>query len=313
METYIFHAGELPEGVVTDYETVLFNLPAFAVSQGALPCITFFLIDEKRKKAVAGIQFRLAGDEARSPLRAPFGSVDCADHLHPRLVYRFLEGVEAHLKDTGTKGIHVKNPPRAYAENRLALIETFFLNRKYKVTDAEVSAVIRVNGNSFAEGIRRSEQLRLRQARQRPLTFHHAGVDQLEVVYDFIARCHREKGYTVSIGREDLQRTVKVFPDRYLLFIVRDQQEVVAASICIRVSKRILYNFLTNHEQEYNHVSPPLLLMEGIYQYCQANGFHLFDLGTSALRGEPNFPLLDFKMHIGGVPSSKFTFYKKVG
>jgi hypothetical protein len=117
----------------------------------------------------------------------------------------------------------------------------------------------------------------------------------------------------MSVSAGELLETVSVFPDRYHLFVVRQEQKVVAASVGIGVTDKILYNFLANHETEYNHLSPAIILMEGIYDYCRLNRIHLFDLGTSALQGEPNFSLLDFKVHIGGRLTSKFSFYKNIG
>lgn len=111
---------------------------------------------------------------------------------------------------------------------------------------------------------------------------------------------------------QELQKTAEEFPDRYLLFAIYHREKIVAASITIRIDQNKLYNFMTNHEKQYNHLSPSLLLMEGIYEYCSHHEISLFDLGTSALQGKPNFTLLDFKLHIGGIPTSKLSFHKKI-
>ena len=134
----------------------------------------------------------------------------------------------------------------------------------------------------------------------------------LAEVYGFIESCHGEKGYAMSISLDKLRETIGRFPDRYVLSAVKDQGAMRAAAISIRVTDGILYNFIVNHEKRFNALSPPVLLMEGLYEYCQANGIALFDLGTSARDGHPNFSLLDFKLHLGGAPTSKFSFYKKL-
>jgi lipid II:glycine glycyltransferase (peptidoglycan interpeptide bridge formation enzyme) len=110
----------------------------------------------------------------------------------------------------------------------------------------------------------------------------------------------------------DLNKTVVTFPDRYLLFGIMKEGEIIAATISIQINQNCLYNFFANHDRKYNSLSPLILLIEGIYAYCQENRIGLFDLGTSALQGKPNFNLLDFKMHIGGVPSAKLTFNKTI-
>ena len=136
--------------------------------------------------------------------------------------------------------------------------------------------------------------------------------EQITQVYAFIARCHSEKGYKISIAAEELEATVQRFPGRYLLFGIFDGERMVSACVSIIVKRGILYNFLLNHDKEYNSVSPPLLLLEGIYDYCRENSIHILDLGTSAIAGKPNFSLLDFKVHLGGVPTTKLSFYKKL-
>ena len=313
METHIFHEGLLPAGVSLDYESAIFNLPDFAISQGVFRPVSFYLLDGKRRKAVAQIHFHVADRLARSPFGAPFGSVECSERLQPAELYAFLAGIELHLKDIGVTDIHITNPPRAYAPEKWSLVETFLLNLGYVVAGAEVGTVIEVTDLPFAGVVRHAEKLRIQQGKRAGLSLHQCGTEQLREAYDFLAQRHGERGYKVSLTFEALERTVRVFPDRYPVFIVRHGQRVVAASISVRIQSNILYNFMVNHEREYNHLSPPILLMEGIYDYCRRSGIGLFDLGTSASDGQPNFPLLDFKVHIGGKPTSKFSFYKKTG
>jgi hypothetical protein len=50
--------------------------------------------------------------------------------------------------------------------------------------------------------------------------------------------------------------------------------------------------------------------MEGIYEYCQVEKYRLIDLGTSALKGRPNFTLLDFKLNLGATPTEKVVYEK---
>ncbi|MEX2235517.1 MAG: GNAT family N-acetyltransferase [Cyclobacteriaceae bacterium] len=312
MEAYISHEGSLPSGFGLDFEPALFNTPAFAGLQQSAGIVSFYLLDQGKKKAIACIYFHVSDQIARSPLKAPFGSIECSKKINPNRLYTFLEYVEAQLKQKGVGEVYIKNPPRAYSPEMFSLVETFFVNHKYHVTDAEVSTVIPVTQEPFAARIRNSEKLRMRQAQKAAFTFQDLPMAKLGDVYGFISRCHHEKGYQLSITFDDLQRTVNEFPEQYLLFVVLQQSVIIAASISIRIKKNTLYNFVANHEKQYNRLSPPVILMEGMYEYCRQNKITLFDLGTSALKGKPNFPLLDFKLHIGGLPTSKLSFYKKL-
>ena len=311
MENYIFHEGDLPPGYALAFEESLFNLPAF-FSLSSLRHTAFYILMPSEKKAVASIHFQIIEHSASSPYRAPFGSIEFAATLAPRVLYEFFEYLQIQLAKSGAREIHIKNPPQGCAPAKLSLVETVLINQGYQVVTAELSTLIAPDAAAFSQHIRHSEQLRLQQAKNAGCNFWRWEVESLREVYDFLSRCHEEKGYVVSMTFDDLYKTVITFPDRYLLFGVLKDEEVIAASISIRINQNCLYNFFANHDRKYNSLSPLILLIDGIYAYCQENRIALLDLGTSALQGKPNFNLLDFKMHIGGVPSAKLTFNKKI-
>ena len=311
MQTYIFHDGPLPAGVTLGYSPAIFNTKAYRLLHSRGSEQSFFLVEKNQSVASAGVHFYLEAGVARSPSRAPFGSFEFDDHVIPRKLYEFLQHVEHRLKGHGAKRIILKNAPQAYAPARSALLETFLLNQHYVVHDAEVSAVIPVTGKTFAECIRHSEQLRFRQGTEAGFVFQNPNLEQFKEVYQFIETCHREKGYRMSISEEDLIKAVRAFPEKYILSVVRDKDKTVAAAVSIRINENVLYNFLVNHSKEYNTLSPPVVLLSGLYTYCQKHAIGMLDLGTSALGGQPNFSLLDFKLHLGGVPSPKLTFVKE--
>lgn len=312
METHILHEGPLPGGITPGFEPVFFNLPGFVALRRPEDCVSFYLIDKKRRSAVAGIHFHVSEGCARSPLKAPFGSVEFSTPIHPPALFEFLGWMERSLAKKGVREIFIKNAPRAYSPGNSSLVEPFLINLGYTVSDAEVSAVIPVDDRLFSERIRNSERLRLRQAQNAGFEFRVLPTEKLQYVYSFISRRHQDKGYAVSISGQDLEKACSRYPDRYIFFDLHKNGETVAAAVSIRINRNILSNFMTNHEPVYNHMSPSVLLMNGIYEYCKENEATLLDLGTSALNGQPNFSLLDFKLHIGGEPSAKLSFYKKI-
>jgi hypothetical protein len=313
LETYISPEGSLPPGYTLDYEPTIFNTPAFLALQDSGDRVSFYLLDHVRKKAVASIHFHILHQRANSPAKAPFGSIEYSPTVKPMRLYLFLEEVESELKRKGIVEVFIKNPPRGYQSERLSMVESFLLNQKYEIANAEVSALIAVEDQPFSERIRNSERLRLRQGHAAGFSFQQLQSHQLSEVYGFLSDCHRTKGYHISITEKELLKSVTAFPEQYFFFGILHGSVVVAASVCIQLDGNVLYNFITNHEKKYNHLSPPVMLMEGTYEYCRRNRVRLFDLGTSALHGKPNFPLLDFKMHMGAGATSKFSFFKKIG
>jgi hypothetical protein len=137
-------------------------------------------------------------------------------------------------------------------------------------------------------------------------------VDALESVYEFILACRTERDYRLSIPWDTLYTTVNTFKDRFPLFVVTHQDDLVAASISINIGNGILYNFHSAHPKSYDHLSPVVMLLKGIHRYCVEHNYRLLDLGTSALEGLPNFSLLDFKLGLGAQPTAKLTFKKEL-
>ena len=83
--------------------------------------------------------------------------------------------------------------------------------------------------------------------------------------------------------------------------------------VSVRINKSILYNFYMDHDAPYNKLSPALMLMEGLFKFCEEQSIDLLDLGTSSLDGKPNFSLLAFKLRTGAFPSLKLRFEKILG
>ena len=312
METYIFHHGSLPLETALDFEPAVFNLPEYFLMNEPTGWLSFYILDQRHSSAVASLHLHVKGKVAKSPLKAPFGSLECSDRINPRTLFDFLNYVEAELKARGVDEVYLTNAPRAYSPPIISLLEVFLLNQKWIVCEAETGATLIVDQIPFTDKIRHAELLRFKQALNAGFHFKRLPEEDVGQVYRFISACHHEKGYKISIEEAGLTAAVARFPGRYLLFGIFDGSRMVSASVSILVKGSILYNFLVNHERQHNQLSPPVMLMEGLYHYCRDHAISLLDMGTSALIGNPNFQLLDFKMHLGASPTTKLSFYKKI-
>lgn len=238
--------------------------------------------------------------------------MEFAGSVPANVIFDFLGFVEASLKALGVSRVVIKNYPQAYAENESILLQTLLLNLNYSPVTAEVGSVIEITSVSAEEIFNRSARRRLEKAQHAGLVVRKLGIEKAEAVYTFIQQCRAEKQYPVSMSLADLQKAVQLFPDHYILFGVFNGDDLVAASIAIRAKKNILYDFYHDHAASYDHLSPVVLLVSGIYEFCQDQKMRLLDLGTSALNGVPNFPLLHFKATLGGRVTPKFTFEKTI-
>jgi hypothetical protein len=193
-----------------------------------------------------------------------------------------------------------------------SFIETLMLNFGFTISTAELSSVISVTSKSFCEIIHPRKKRKLNQSLTGSLEFKVMGNDQSKDVYTFIEQHRMHKNYELSISREHLLASVKRMPGSYHLFGVYNEGNLVAASVAVRVSEKILYHFISDHVRKINDARPGLVLMQGIYQFCQQNQIELLDLGTSASDGLPNFKLIKFKSELAGQTTQKLTFTKKL-
>jgi hypothetical protein len=309
LEDYIFHEGLIPSGYRPDFEQTLFNQPVHRTLQAPYGWYSFYVLNKKKKKVNAAIHFYIDDGIAKSPLRNPFGSFEYSESLRPIVLFLFIEFVEAQLIAKGVTRIVIKTPPQAYHREQAALLYTFLLNNDYSVSHAEVASGIEISGN-LQTMLHRSERRKLEKAKAARLVFREVPMRQLDTIYTFIESCRLQKDYKLSLSLAELHRTVKACKDHYKLFAVFQKKQLAAASITIRVKQNILYDFYHDHALEFDQLSPVVLLVEGIYKFCLTHKITFLDLGTSAVEGTPNFPLLNFKMKLGAKPSTKLTFEK---
>ncbi len=309
MEEYVFHSGTLPEGYHRTIDVSLFNEISHLELQATSRWQSYYALNQKRKEVTALIHFHIVDTTATSLLQAPYGSVECAAEISSSLLYGFLEWVTDTLQQQGVKKIIIKNPPDAYAPSRAALLNVFLPNLKYQLTDAALGSMITVHNSVYAFQ-HPWEKRKLKQAMQAGLVVEALAADRFDEVYLFILACRKQKNYSLSMTLAELRTVVKNFPDRFTLFGILKDSTLVAASIAVRVTKNILYNFYSDHAPEYDHLSPVVMLIEGMHTHCITEEITQLDLGTSAVEGIPNFGLLHFKMRLGGVPTPKFTFEK---
>ncbi len=269
----------------------------------------FYALHRKNKRVVASLYLNINREVARSSVQSPFGTIECSNTLPTETLYDFLVFVETSIRALGVREIIIRNPPLHYNSEKEALLQVFLFNLGYSVICAEVGAT-RFVTNDFALELTRMERRKLTKSKYAGLTYTLLQNENAYEVYNFIYKCRQQKGYSLSMSLDELTRAMTEFPDRYLLFGVFQGDEMIAASVTVRITSSILYIFYADHAQAYDKLSPVVLLVKGIYVYCQQHGITLLDFGTSARNGMPNFGLLNFKHRLGAKASPKLTFAK---
>ena len=310
MNDYHFTDQVPPADYREDFKASIFHDERHLKLQDENGWRSFYILNKKHKTRVGVVHVHVKDHVAVSPRKASFGSFALNSKLSAEIIFRFIAFVENSLKATGVTQITYINPPTAYQPDQQQLLQVLLSNSGYNIYTAEVGSVIATTGEPLETKMDDWEARKLRQAREAEFVFTSATVNPVDEIFQFILTCRKEKGHTLSMSQVLLERTVEVFPDQFVFFEVMKGYERAAASIAIRVTDDILYNFYSAHHSRYDAWSPVVMLVDGMYTWCQQQGIRLLDLGTSALNNQPNFSLLDFKFRLGAQATSKFTFTK---
>jgi len=273
---------------------------------------SFVMMNESNQQIKSLVHFHIHGDVAWSPLRATYGSYISSTSISEKELDEFVDFTESKVRASRVKSIILKNPPVLYSPGECQLLNQVLTKRGYHIDLEEISVIIPVTDKSFESGLHRSEKKRLRKCRESNLVFSMISLDRLPAIYEFLVTCKEKKGYTISLTLEELAKVSSAYPDLFFLSQVTLNDEVIAANISIKVNRKVLYNFYHDHSDSYDLLSPVVFLNEGLYLFCQQQGLKMLDLGTSMLKRDINHTLLDFKLRLGGVPSSKFTLVKSI-
>ncbi len=174
----------------------------------------------------------------------------------------------------------------------------------------KVNHAIPVDEQPLMKKIAAMERRRLRKAGKGELTFRFARRSELGTFFDFIEHHRQVKGHMLSMDRKALKEAVKVSPEHYLIAGVYKDEELIGASILIKVSARVVYNFFPAHDMAFNTWSPMVFLLDNVYAWCQKEKIEWLDLGTSYIGNNENKTLIAFKKHMGGEAFETVNFRK---
>lgn len=300
--------NHLPTGCQEKYLQLVYNSKSFLSSNNDLPQIHFYWVDKNEQMAYAHVAFSLEESEASSPLKAPFGGIEYADQLKPADLCTFLIFVEKELKAIGVKYINLSQPPASYKEQK-ALAEVLS-DLKFKIKSKRVYHGIAINENDLISRMSVMEQRRLRKCMKAGFNFKSIPLKRLSKVYTAIAEWRNLKEKPLSMEWKMLSHSRKSNPEMYLPFGVYHDDRLIAATIAIQVNSKVLYHFYPAHCPEYNNYSPMVMLVDGLYKWCQVQQIELLDLGTSYIDNKINQSLVRFKKHLGA-EESKALIHRK--
>ncbi|MDZ7607300.1 MAG: GNAT family N-acetyltransferase [Cyclobacteriaceae bacterium] len=311
MKTFDFLADQLPFGYAFNFDNYLFNKLKHINTQGVSDRADFFIVNNVKKRIEGKIHFLIKDGVAYSPYRSLFGSFEFNPRIHPNVLMDFWRFIEGDLRVRHIHVVHITAFAECYAPKKADLIHNTLTTAGFSISLKAINHHIPVNDSPLSPRMHGMEQRRLNKCRKAGFIFQQEASDKLEEIYHYLELCRAEQQLEVSLSLDKLRFYLEDFPQNYLLFTVRRDDEIMAATIAIIVHRKILYNFIPGSLHKYNAFSPTVMLCEGLYSYCQDRNIELLDLGISTEKdGKDQKSLIRFKERIGGERSYKY-FYQR--
>jgi hypothetical protein len=282
--------------------TFLFHKPEFIFRYPENQIITF-------EDGPSKIHFSRVGNLLISLDRSPFGSFVITSGTTKKNLSSLVEKIENWSRKEGIANLLIRSFPEIYAPEQNALIKETLIESGFSIKYEDITQVIPVTESSM--NLNTHKKRRLRQAESLGFNFREIALNYLEEAYSLIVESRESKGYPVTMTFKDLEAMFKFFLGDYLLFGVFDKNKLIATTVCIAVNNKILYCFYIGDALAFRPHSPITLLINGIYEYCQTNGFKMLDLGISTDKGILNKGLYAFKKTFGSFDAYKLTFLKQ--
>lgn len=225
---------------------------------------------------------------------APFGGIERSPGDD---IGAFLRFVKTQF-DPGEK-LMIKCPPGIYGNGLTELTEAGF-----ELLSTELNHHVALTAPL---AIHPMQERRLNKARKAKCAFEKWPLDgdHAQQLHRFISDCRQAQGLQVNISCEDFRRATEQLPSAYMGYAVQLDGQLIAATVVVRVTDRIAYNYLPASDRAYHHLSPMVLLMVHVYEELSRQGFGIMDWGITSISGEEQVSLARFKEAMGAQRGEK--------
>ena len=288
-----------------------FNDAGHICQQSTQPFCVIAALNSTTGQADARCTFFIGPDCAVSPAAAPFGSIEFVQTLPDSVLNDVLDALIDEARSISVPTLRLVNYPHCYAPEQARRLTKCLLDREFRLTSNDHTSFLPVTGDTFSGTIVASERRRLKKCQRARFQFRHWCCPDADTVVSFVVRTRQQRGHQLTLPPDRLKNLLQTFPDRFPVFVVRDGATVAALMVAVRVRHDILYNFMPASDPDYHVYSPMVMLVDGLFGYCQHQQIQLLDLGTS-LDGnhQPKPGLMRFKRNLGAQESPKLTFEK---
>jgi hypothetical protein len=248
-----------------------------------------------------------------SPGRGSYGGFDVSSDMDEAERAHFIAATEARLRSAGAQQVELVLPPFCYAPQSGPRGLAVLCRLGYRVMRQELNQAVVVTEASLAERGNYENRKRLKKAGRAALSVRQLDASEYQVAYTAILENRLKKGRSLSMSWEEVQAMIAAFPQQMFVFGAELDGRIIAAAICLAVSRRVLYVYAWGECSGVEPISPVSSIAAHVYMFAQKHGFALLDLGTSSVDGIINPGLVRFKQSLGATPSLKLWLRKSLG
>jgi hypothetical protein len=288
-----------------------FNEFSHLRQQSSLPLHLLTALNPDTHQAEARCAFFGNGPVASSPGAAPFGSVEFDNNLPDSVLGELLNTLTDKARQDCCSSVRMVNYPNCYAPEQADRLTDHLLDQQYRMVRDDATFFLSVGADSLDRQMHSQERRRLQKCHRAGFQFAQWKNPPISDVLAFLQISRIEQGYPLTLPADRLAALLTRFPDRFSVFTVCDGTDIASLAITVRVSSDILYYFLPADNLVYRSFSPAVMLIDGLFGYCQQEGIKLLDLGVSLDHHREFKPsLARFKENLGAVSSPKRVFEK---
>lgn len=285
---------------IANGKEIFFQQYPFMHHQGFDTCYVFSMRNEVTDVPVIQITFILIDGEMISLPRCPFAGFQSRD---PSLsLTPFIAFIKEQSLMLGAKKLVIKQFPPIYDEQCVRQIKSAL---KDQLLYSDINQHIDINGFDPESSLHKMQQRRVTRCLDRNFIFRKEQKDSAPEIHAFIAMCRENQGIKVNISLEHFLKTIDTFPHQYNLFTIRDDENIIATTVTVRVNASVIYNYLPASDSTYGRYSPMVFLISKIVEYYRFKQYEILDLGISSIEGKEQTGLRGFKHRIGALESKK--------
>jgi hypothetical protein len=290
------------------YESFLFNTNRHLLLQKNPNVWVFWA--EQNQKILARCNIFLNESVGYSPWRMSFGGIEFCPKLSYEVLHNFVVFLTSFCKqELQLQKLHIKQYPFSYTESNSHLLTQILLQNGFSVQNQELTQYIQVN-QPFEENLHLSEKRRLQKALKAEFVVEWWQNPDWKQVFTFVAEARKRRSFPLTMNETDFYETVATFPEKYSVFVVKKNAEIVALTVGVKVSRKVFYNFYPADNPSFLSYSPMVLLTKGLVDFCKEQSFEILDLGISTENGKANTGLIRFKKNLGSQNALKLSFVK---